>query len=68
MQHVFEIWPTMAEMAKDLQKPYQTVASWKARNSIPADYDLDVVDAAQNRGFNLSLESLARARKERGAA
>ena len=62
MEHIFRIWPKLSDLASDLEKPYQTVAAWKQRGSIPARYDLDLVHAAKARGRKLTLEDLARAR------
>jgi len=62
MEHIFRIWPTLKAMASDLGKPYPTVAAWKQRGSIPAQYDVDLVRAAAARGQNLTFEELALAR------
>jgi len=59
MEHVFAIWPNLAHLATDLRLPYQTVASWRQRGSIPARYDLEIVRLAKARGAELSLERLA---------
>lgn len=75
MKHIFDIWPTLSDLAADLGRPYPTVAAWKQRGSIPARYDLKLVQAAAKRGHTLSFEDLAMARsgsvpasQERGAA
>lgn len=73
MENILHIWPSMAELAADLGKPYQTVAAWKQRGRIPADYDLRLIEAAKKRGKHLTLEQLAHARltttdQDRGAA
>jgi hypothetical protein len=68
MEHILTIWPTLADLAADLQKPYQTVAAWKQRGRIPADHDLDLIEAAKRRGRTLTLEELARARRALPAA
>ncbi len=64
MEHIFHIWPKISDLASDLGKPYPTVAAWKQRGRIPADYDLDMIAAAKRRGKRLTLEDLARARSE----
>lgn len=66
MEHIFTLWPSIAELARDLGKPYPTVASWYQRGSIPARFDLSLVRAARARGHDLTLEMIAAAR-ERGA-
>ena len=63
MEHISHIWPTMADLAADLSKPYTTVAAWKARGRIPADHDFDLIEAAKRRGVVLTLEELAAARR-----
>lgn len=62
MDQIFALWPSLADLAADLRKPYQTVASWRQRGSIPARYDQDIVRAAAARGKELTFEDLARAR------
>lgn len=62
MEQIFSIWPTLAALAKDLGKPYPTVASWRQRGSIPAKYDFALVKAAERRGHSISFEQIAEAR------
>lgn len=64
MEQVFAIWPSLAQLAADLRKPYPTVAAWRQRGSIPAKYDLELIRAASARGRTLTLEDLAQARAE----
>ncbi len=68
MEHISHIWPTMADLAADLGKPYPTVAAWKQRGRIPADYDFDLIEAASARGKILTLEDLAKARRTSASA
>ncbi len=65
MEHIMHIWPTVADLAADLGRPYQTVASWKVRGHIPAEYDVELVELAARRGHALRFEDLARARMAR---
>ena len=67
MEHITHIWPRVADLAADLGKPYQTVAAWKLRGRIPADYDLDLIAAAKARGMTLTLEELAIARRDKAS-
>ena len=72
MDEIFDIWPTMAAMARDLGYPYPTVASWRTRG-IPAARDADIIEAARARGVEVTFEQLHAARREmrerqRGAA
>lgn len=63
MDHIKHIWPTMAELAADLGKPYSTVAAWKQRGRIPPDRDFDLIEAARAKGETLTIEELAKARR-----
>lgn len=63
MEHIKRIWPRVSDLAADLNKPYQTVAAWKSRGRVPAEYDLDLIEAARKRGHVLTLEQLAVARR-----
>lgn len=59
MKRIFDIWPTLKEMAADLGKPYPTVAAWHARKSIPAKYDAQIINKAKSRGSDISFEDIA---------
>lgn len=62
MDEVFTIWPTTADMARDIGVNPITARHWRRRKSIPAWYDAAIVDAAKRRGAKLTFEDLARAR------
>jgi hypothetical protein len=52
MQNVSElcnVWPSDADLARDLGVPYPTVAAWKQRGSIPASYWRRLLRAAKAR-------------------
>lgn len=63
MEKIFRIWPSMAELAADIEAPYSTVAAWRRRGRIPAARDWAVIEAACRRGVKLTFEDLARARR-----
>ena len=67
MEHILQIWPVLKDLASDLQKPYSTVAAWKARGSIPGEYDLAIIAAAKKRGAKLTLQQLAETRAARAS-
>lgn len=67
MEHISHIWKTMAELAADLGKPYSTVAAWKLRDRIPAEYDGAIIEAAARRDAVLTYEQLAKARRGRAS-
>ncbi|MEM8581222.1 MAG: hypothetical protein AAGF50_08515 [Pseudomonadota bacterium] len=62
MDFVFDIWPTVAEMARETGYRYQTVNSWKARKSIPVHAFPVIVEAAARRGTKVSMDRLVSAR------
>lgn len=68
MEPIFDLWPTTADLASDLGVPYTTAASWRARGSIPAKHDMDLIAAAAARGKELKLETLAALRRAQAGA
>jgi hypothetical protein len=61
MNTIFNLWPSMAALARDIGEREGAVRAWKRRGSIPAARHADGVDAARRRGLPLSFERLARA-------
>lgn len=59
MKHISRIWPVIKDLSDDLGLSYTTVHSWFARKRVPANYDLDLVEAAKKRGHSLTLEQIA---------
>lgn len=49
---IFDLWPTDADLGRDIGISYPTVSAWKQRGSIPASYWRDIVRAARRRGIN----------------
>lgn len=61
-------WPSLPDFAADLSVQYGTAKQWKRRSSIPDNYWLHVVGAAQARGLmGVTLEALAVAAASRPA-
>jgi hypothetical protein len=55
MQNVaelFSLWPSDADLVRDLGLPYQTVVAWKQRGSIPVAYWYNLIRAAHRRGLS----------------
>ena len=48
---IIGLWPSMADLGRDLGLPYSTVAAWKQRESIPIAYWRALVGAARQRGL-----------------
>ena len=59
---ILDLWPTRADIARDIRYPDVTVRAWGNRNSIPGAADVPLVRAAKQRGFTLTFEMLAHAR------
>lgn len=59
MLELFEMWPTVTAMAKDLGEPEHTVRAWKRRGNIPADRDVLLVKRAKEIESGLTFEKLA---------
>lgn len=57
MQMLTDIWPTWAELARDLGVPYPTVGSW-AKRGLPPRRIPDIIRAAKARGKDLTFEAL----------
>lgn len=62
MDHIFDLWPTVADMAREIGENPTTVRSWRLRGSIPAKYDLVIIERAKMRGREITFEQMARAR------
>jgi hypothetical protein len=68
LHDIFQIWDNLADMARDLDMPYQTVAKWAQRKRIPSEAWGAVIKAAEGRGHNMTFEQLARANPPRQSA
>lgn len=65
---IIGLWASAEEFASDVGVAGGTARAWKARNSIPPEYWIRVVEAAVARGFRLvTLDTLARLAAERAA-
>lgn len=51
IEAILALWPSMAELGRDLGVPYATVAAWKQRGSIPVAHWRGLTDAARSRGL-----------------
>jgi hypothetical protein len=49
---LFSLWPSDADLVRDLGLPYQTVVAWKQRGSVPVAYWYDLIRAAHRRGLS----------------
>ncbi|WP_366656586.1 carph-isopro domain-containing protein [Fodinicurvata sp. EGI_FJ10296] len=56
---IINLWPSAADLARDIGVPYQTVAAWRRRNSIPPRHWQSIISAGSRRGVSLTVECLA---------
>lgn len=61
METLLKIWPSIAALAEDLQRPYPTVQSWGHRKRIPPAIFPDLLVAAEKRGATLTYQELVAA-------
>lgn len=67
---VFGLWPTLAEMAREIGHPYDNVVKWRRRAAIPSHAWADVIRGAERRGSVVTpsdLLALNPPRKSRAA-
>jgi len=46
---IYAVWPSDADLARDIGVSYPTAASWKQRGSIPVAYWRPIINAARKR-------------------
>jgi hypothetical protein len=56
---VIDLWPSKAQLARDIGCAESRVQKWSVRNSIPAEWWLRLINAAHRRGYKVSFEDLA---------
>lgn len=61
---VFSIWDTVASLARDIGESYDQVLKWRQRRRIPAEHWTRVASAASVRGRDLTVDQLARIRRD----
>ena len=64
---LIEQWPSLADFALDIGQKRETVQKWKQRDSIPSAHWLAIIQAAQKRGIEVSIEALAIIRQSQAA-
>lgn len=58
---LINLWPSLSDFAADLSIEYGTAKAMRRRSSIPSEYWLTTVNAAETRGLGVTLEMLAQA-------
>lgn len=62
MEKLKQIWPVMAEMARDLDMPYVNVQAWFRVGNVPWWWHQRVIDAAKIKGHVLTADDFTKAR------
>lgn len=78
IQDIFQIWPSVRDMATEIEQEYDTVLRWRLRGRIPEDsWDIVIqraarhgklVTAAQLLALNRPIKQRGRPRKDRTLA
>lgn len=64
MQQIADIlaqWPSLAELAADLNVPYDTAKSWRRRGRVPASRWSLLIEKGRTRGIVISVNDLMKA-------
>ncbi len=57
---IIQAWPSLSELAEDMNLPYINCRMWRYRSSIPSKHWLPLALAAKKRGIRgITLETLA---------
>jgi len=57
---VIDLWPSIAELARDIGEPYETVRQWRLRDSVPSRAFVKITRAAARRDINVTGDDLIR--------
>jgi hypothetical protein len=68
IEGVFQIWKSLADMARDLDVAYYTVTKWWQRRRIPNEAWNAVIAAAAKKGRSISAIDLNQLNTPRGTA
>lgn len=58
------MWPSLVDLASDIEVPADRVKKWPQRGSIPPEYWPSMIAAAAKRGRELTAEHLMNAHAE----
>lgn len=64
MRKILGRFASVAYVARELGVDYKRASKWAERDSLPASFDLKIVDLARREGISLSLEEIAQERAE----
>ena len=68
IEQVFSIWPSLAEMARQMDVPYYRVTKWSQRGRIPPEAFQAAIEAARRQRVFLNVQLLNRLNAPRGTA
>ena len=68
IEDIFTVWPSQAEMARELGVPYQTVAKWHQRGRIPQEAWSRIIECAALREKLITVADLLRVNGKRESA
>ncbi|MCK4820388.1 hypothetical protein KA005_31780 [bacterium] len=58
---IIDLWPSMRVLADEINENLPKVNQWKARNSIPSKFWVELVSLAQDRDIAITYKMLAEA-------
>jgi len=64
-RQIIELWPTVADLARDLKIDSARVYKWHERQRIPPEFWITMIEFARNRDIALDIEDLAIGAQER---
>ena len=59
---ILDLWPSLADLARDISEAPETVRMWKYREHIPPKHWGPILRAATSRGIEISFDDLEAAR------
>jgi len=66
MREILQRFPSLAYVAREIGVGYKAVTKWYERASVPAKYDLALVELAERDGIPLRLGEIAKIRAAEG--
>lgn len=55
---VIDLWPSIKDLAADVDEPYARVLKWRIRNNVPGGAWRKLLAAAKRRGYRVTAEHL----------
>lgn len=64
IRDILDEWPSVGELADDMDVPVNTAKKWRSRQSLPVQYWDRLLRAAEHRGYSVTAEQLVEASKK----